>query len=385
MAASDMEFNFKRSLVVMGQLAQAAARTPPSEDDPPLEYVDRSLTVLGWMFDAYNQKIGQEFLSQREFIASQFREVDRRFEEMEKKMEKRMDGRFEEMEKRIDGRFQEVNGRFEEVNERFEEVNERFEEVNERFREVDRRFDKQDVAIRDVKVQLENAAAITRNGRLRRMHQPINLIRVLKPADDPDTFVWTSHPQVPKHLKNAYLLAQRAKGVFEPSWEGKSNLQSTYLSHSPVASSRTRHRYLYVLLVSLHSHQQNAPFLSAKPTLQSHQRDRFSLKLSSTEAQAKQKALRTINELANFYNVVLWSDDESESDATEVVLHELTVDEYMEVLLAEWGIDWQKVVQLGTLHMQDRPQQAGAKRAGDASARGVGKRTRGVREEEESG
>ncbi len=378
MAASNREFNFERSLVVMGQLAQATARTPPSKDHPPLEYIDRSLTVLGRTFDAYNQRIGQEFLSQREFIASQFRVVDRRVEEVENKM----DRRFEEMEKKMDGRFEEVNGRFEEVNGRFEEMEKnmdgRFEEVNRRFEEVNERF-------RDVNVQLENAAAIVRNGRLRRMHQPINSIKVLKPADEPDTFVWTSHPQVPKHLKNTYLLARRAKGVFEPSWEGKSNLQSTYLSHSPVGTSRNRHRCLYVLLVSLHSHHQNAPFLSAKPTLQSHQRDQFSLKLCSTEAQAKQKALRTINELANFYNVVLYSDDESESDATEVVLHELTVDEYMEALLAEWGIDWQKVVQLGTLHMQDRPQQAGAKRAGDASPRGVGKRTRGVREEEESG
>lgn len=59
----------------------------------------------------------------------------------------------------------------------------------------------------------------------------------------------------------------------------------------------------------------------------------------------------------------------------------MTVDEYMEVLLAEWGMDWQKVLKLGIQHMQARPQQAGAKRAGDASSRGE-KKTRGGREEE---
>lgn len=205
---SHMEFKFKHSLVVMGQLAQDTARTPPSEDDPPLEYVDRSLTILGRTFDSSKQTMRQEFLSQREFIASQFRDV-----------EKKMDGRFQEVEKKMDRRFQEVDGRF--------------EEMDGRFQEVDRRFDKQESEIRDIKVQLENAAAITRNGRLSRMHQPINLTKVLKPTNDPHKFVWASHPQVPKHMKDIYILGQRAKGIFEPRWDGSPNgtpnEQSTYL------------------------------------------------------------------------------------------------------------------------------------------------------------
>jgi hypothetical protein len=192
-----MDYKFKHCPVVMGQLAQDTARTPPSEHDPPLEYVDRSLTILGRTLDAYNQRMREEFLGQRGFIASQFREV-----------EKKMDERFQKVEKKMDGRF---------------------EEVEKRFQAVDRRFDKQENEIRDVKVQLENAAAITRNGRLRRMHQPINLIKVLKLTDEFNNFVWTSHPQVPKHMKNTYILGQRAKGVFEPSWEGKPNQQSMYL------------------------------------------------------------------------------------------------------------------------------------------------------------
>lgn len=100
------------------------------------------------------------------------------------------------------------------------------------------------------------------------------------------------------------------------------------------------------------------------------------------EAQAKQKALHTISELAKFYNIILWSDDESESDATQVVLQELTVDDYMEALLDEWGMDWQKVLKLGMQHTQAQPQQAGVKRAGDANSRGEKKKTRGGREEE---
>lgn len=100
------------------------------------------------------------------------------------------------------------------------------------------------------------------------------------------------------------------------------------------------------------------------------------------EAQAKQKALHTISELANFYSVTIWSDEESESDATEVLLQEMTVDDYMEALLDEWGMDWQRVLKLGMQHMQAQPQQAGAKRLGDASSRGEKKKTRGGREEE---
>lgn len=60
----------------------------------------------------------------------------------------------------------------------------------------------------------------------------------------------------------------------------------------------------------------------------------------------------------------------------------MTVDDYMEALLAEWGMEWQRVLKLGMQHMQAQPQQAGAKRAGDASSRGEKKKTRGGREEE---
>ena len=91
-----MEYKFSHSLVVMGQLAKEAARTPPSEDHSPFEYVDRSLTVLGRTFNTHSQRMRHEFLGQREFIASQFRDV-----------EKRMDGRFEE----VDRRFEEMDKR----------------------------------------------------------------------------------------------------------------------------------------------------------------------------------------------------------------------------------------------------------------------------------
>lgn len=45
---------------------------------------------------------------------------------------------------------------------------------------------------------------------------------------------------------------------------------------------------------------------------------RFIVVTRLTLIQAKQKALHTIDELANFYNVVIWSDKESESNATAI-------------------------------------------------------------------
>lgn len=73
------------------------------------------------------------------------------------------------------------------------------------------RFDKQKSELQDVKVQLEKSKAITRNGLLCRMHQRINLIKVRKPTNMIDS-VWTSHPEVPKQLKDIYILGQQAKG-----------------------------------------------------------------------------------------------------------------------------------------------------------------------------
>jgi len=81
------------------QLAWDAARTPPSDEDPPLVYIDRSLTILGRTLDTHNQRMRQEFLGQRDFISYQFPKVDRRFEEVENKMDKRMRAQLDQMQK----------------------------------------------------------------------------------------------------------------------------------------------------------------------------------------------------------------------------------------------------------------------------------------------
>jgi len=127
-----MEYNFTRSVVVMGQLAKESSRTPPPTGSSPFEYVDQSLTILGRTLDTHSQRIRQESLGQRDFIAAQFREfekkVDGRFTEMDKKfdvrfkeMDKKFDVRFKEMDKRVDGRFNETDKKIDAVDQKMRE------------------------------------------------------------------------------------------------------------------------------------------------------------------------------------------------------------------------------------------------------------------------
>ena len=222
--SADMQYTFTHSLVVMGQLARDVSRTPPSEDDRPFEYVDRSLENLGWAFDVYSKRIQQEFRIHRDFIVSMFLQMESKLNSKLLQMELKINLRFEEMEKSIDRRFAGVDRRFEAVERRIDSLEEK---MDRRFDQVDRRFDQVDRRFQDIQVQLDNAAALTKNGRLRRMHQPINLIKKLRPsAGDFNKLVWASHPQVPKHMRGLFALGQRAKGDFDPSWDGKSKGQS---------------------------------------------------------------------------------------------------------------------------------------------------------------
>ncbi|HVY77426.1 MAG TPA: hypothetical protein VG898_02860 [Solirubrobacterales bacterium] len=52
-----------------------------------------------------------------------------------------MNIRFDRLEKSLDRRFEKVDERFEKVDERFEKVDERFERMDERFERVDERFE----------------------------------------------------------------------------------------------------------------------------------------------------------------------------------------------------------------------------------------------------
>jgi hypothetical protein len=133
-----MTQTFTRSSRVIKKLAQDGARTPPSDKDPPFDYVDKSLTILGYTFDIQSQWTRRGSVSEREFIANEFRGVDRRLVELDKKT----DGRFQQMENKMDRGFQEVENK---MDQRFQEVENKMDRRFQEFEsKIDRRFEEVD-------------------------------------------------------------------------------------------------------------------------------------------------------------------------------------------------------------------------------------------------
>ncbi|OAX84073.1 hypothetical protein ACJ72_01552 [Emergomyces africanus] len=269
------------SATVVTELARATARTPPPTDDAQT-YFDQSLVILGRTFEVQKREMQGQLQTQNGYILEHInvlrRDVDKRFQEVETKMEEQF--------QHVDKRFQEVEAK----------MGEQFQDVDKRFQKVET---KMDAGFKRVEVMLENERAIRTNSTLRRMHQPINLVKVLKPTG-PDMVQWQSHPKFPKHMKGLYRLGQRAK-------DEANNL---------------------------------TPY-----------------------SRQEQGALRTVRELAAFYEVVVYSDEQSESEGTEVDVQG-DVDAYMEVLLDKWGMDWSKVCEIAQRTMKLQQGQAGTKRPG---------------------
>lgn len=96
-----MASEFTRSLDA-GAAGRGCCSNPPPEEDSPLGYVDQDPTILGEIFDIHDQRMRQEFLGQCDFIASQFRELDKKLDERFQRLEKHMDERFQRFEKRFD-------------------------------------------------------------------------------------------------------------------------------------------------------------------------------------------------------------------------------------------------------------------------------------------
>ncbi|KAK2737816.1 hypothetical protein FQN57_007374 [Myotisia sp. PD_48] len=290
-----MAHNF-RSVTLLTKLAHDAVETPPPTDDPYV-YFDHSLVILSRNVENNNAFRGQT----NELIKTISNTVDI-ISNAVKFIPQDIDDRLEQIEKRIDKRFEEVDKRFEQVDKRFEQVDKRFEEVDKRFEEVNNRFNQVDGVINNILVELENSKALNANRRIVRAHQPINLIKVLKPTADGRSFEWKSHPAVPKHLKALYFLGRHADRKFEEGFSG--DMRQEMIG-----------------------------------------------------------ALSTITQLSRFYDVLIYSDNTSDSEATEVDIQG-DVNGYMEELLGKWGLNWTKVCEIveRVLKLQP-PQQAGAKRS----------------------
>jgi len=132
---SEMTYNFTRSCVVIRKLTQAIARTSSSEENASLEYVDQSLMILSRTSDIHSERMNQEFLSQREFIASQIKNVKIKIDKRFKEVKNKMNERFKDVKKR----FKKVKARFKKIkkklNRHFKKVNKKVEEMNKKMRD----------------------------------------------------------------------------------------------------------------------------------------------------------------------------------------------------------------------------------------------------------
>ena len=114
----------------------------------------------------HSERTREEFLSQRNFIACQIKEVeikvDGRFTKIEERLEdeeEKMHARVGEVDKQIDIRFNEANKKLDgRLNEVDGKLNGRFNEVGRRFNEVNRKIDGVDKKMRDYLNHMQKAS-----------------------------------------------------------------------------------------------------------------------------------------------------------------------------------------------------------------------------------
>lgn len=54
-----IDYQMQHSVAVLRQLAQEGSRTPPPQDGPTFEYIDRSLAILGRSSEIHSQSAKQ--------------------------------------------------------------------------------------------------------------------------------------------------------------------------------------------------------------------------------------------------------------------------------------------------------------------------------------
>ncbi|EER40463.1 conserved hypothetical protein [Histoplasma capsulatum H143] len=82
----------------------------------------------------------------------------------------------------------------------------------------------------------------------------------------------------------------------------------------------------------------NAGFKRVEVILENKRQARDEANNLTPYNQQKQEALRIIHKLAVFYKMIIYSDEQSKSERTEIDIQE-NVDVYMKVLLDKWGMD----------------------------------------------
>lgn len=340
----DMEKMFPRSFAMMEKLAKDVAHPPLSVADSPTEYVNQSLTILGQKLDRLD----------------------------------RIDQSFQRVGKAIDQGFEGFNN----------QLRDHIRDIGQIFADYSESCD----------VRSDNSVAITHNGDLHRMHQPIKPIKIRRPTADPDRKEWASHPEVPKNMNAAFLLAQHAKGLFEPNWQGKTDQQGMFSIACCIINQEI---YLVPFAIApviplqfMKLHRKTLFLYSTYQTMHCilAQQALLIFLYFSKEPDAQRKALQTIKALSRFYYTIedVSDDEQSDSDAmepTDFIEFDdaiesrdqwASVDAHMDDLLDAWGMDWDKVVRLATEHAKAQPPQqtAGTKRGAAEESSSSGRRER---------
>lgn len=161
-----MTYNFTRSRVVIRKLTQAIARISSSEENASLEYVDQSLMILSRTSDIHSERMSQKFLSQREFIASQIKNVKIKIDE-----------RFKEVKNKMNEWFEDVKKRFEKIKTRFKKMKKK---LNRHFKKIDKKVEEMNKKMRDYLSLIQNTS---RNLLRIRGWEAISLVRLLDLRD----------------------------------------------------------------------------------------------------------------------------------------------------------------------------------------------------------
>ncbi|KAI1975729.1 hypothetical protein LOZ53_004188 [Ophidiomyces ophidiicola] len=248
-------------------------------------------------------------------------------EKLELRVYRKLDAvgdRIESLEYCMDKRFKNVERRLGTVEGRLDTIEGRLDTIEGRLVTIERRMDTIEGRFNYLEGKLNNSESIRRNKTRYRLFHKIDGIAMYKHNPERGRCEWTVSIDFPKHLKALRDMGNHAKGRWTDAEKSE---------------------------ISLPRSELNCTIFSTKP----NKADNF-----FTGNTLQRESLRKIERLASFYNVVILNDNQSETDATEVNLHPANVDDFLEGLADEWGLEWYDIMQISN----DEPNVLAGKKRG---------------------
>ncbi|EEH48161.2 uncharacterized protein PADG_04245 [Paracoccidioides brasiliensis Pb18] len=234
-----------------------------------------------------------------------------------------MDDCPQESEMTIDGRLGEIGRQLEEFDNDFREIETEFNNINIRFNDLDRRHDDVEGLFQEVDARFDEVNTL---------------------CDDIDNW------------------CDRADKRFDGLEQDLRDVVAELANSKAMNANRVLRR--------IHQRINQVQVRTLMPLgLRQRAKGVFESAFSGDKPIETQRALQTIRDLAAFYEVVIYSDEQADGEGAGV---DVTgdVDGYMEELLDKWGLDWTKVCEIVEERvLNPQTQQARIKRS--ASLNGV--------------